>query len=626
MLKQKTIALSAMMCLLASCEQEEELLHSNPQELEATIELFEEIDSRVSVDAGTLDGTLTYYWDTTDEIGVFTNHSENNIKYVNTNQSERVSSVKFTPADGVSVNGTPRYAYYPYSAESGTNMYSLSGTLPQVQTINADMSNIPGVFRYGSHKSTSSSVSTFSFKNLFSCNRFKLDATGTELEGEILKDLDIVVTRNGASVPVCGDFKFSARYGTYSRGSDVYNKINVKFEGEPTFDGKVIFLSTVFPSIRKNDVMSFTVRTTNYTATFDVKSTAYYSKNYLYTYEVSLASATNLVITPNETTEDNTEEPEEGDDEGTTEEGSGTTTTGTFTCATYNVDGLPEKILGFITINGDGPGSEGTQSISQKIAASNWDFVGFSEDFAYHTELTSAMTDYTFGTHRGSVSSSSSNDTDGLCFAAKSGTTFVEKAIVPFTSSYGGITSGANTCIDKGFRHYEVTVAEGVVVDVLITHMNTYSSSGTGHIDAQHAQLTQVAEYINELVSANNRPVIFMGDTNCRYTRHDFQTYFWGKLNASLIYSDPWVTYQWAGVYPTYPSNSLMVSDATGTSDTDIICSTTQNGEVVDKVIYINSSAAPVQITANSYLRDMDYSGLADHMPIVVNFTYEKKN
>ena len=69
-----------------------------------------------------------------------------------------------------------------------------------------------------------------------------------------------------------------------------------------------------------------------------------------------------------------------------------------------------------------------------------------------------------------------------------------------------------------------------------------------------------------------------------------------------------------------------MVSDATGTdSSTDIICSTTQNGEVVDKVIYINYAGLDTQIKANNYLRDMDFVNLSDHMPIVVDFTYTTK-
>ena len=629
LLKQKGIALIAIMGIAASCANEEEFISQESQIIEGIIEVQEDPESRVSVDPESLDGKLVYYWNPSDEIGVFTNKSENNVKYVNTNQNESVTSVSFEPTEGTTVSGTPTYAYFPYSATAGTNMSSLSGNLPQNQVINTTMDNIPGIYRYGYHKSTSSSVSKFGFKNIFSIVRFKLDASGTELEGENLKDLDITVTRSGSAVPVCGDFTFNARYGTYTRGNNTSNTMNIKFEGEPMFDGKVIFLTSMFPTVRKNDIMSFTLRTTNYTATFDVKSLSYFTKNYTYTYSVSLSSATNLVITKNETTEDNTQTPEGGGEgEGTEGEDTETTVaTGTFTCATYNVDGLPQSIS-IIPINSDGPGSNGTKDISLKMSQQGWDFVGFSEDFAYHSELTSSMTGYTFGTYRGSVSSTSSNDTDGLGFATKNtscsfGST---ESWTEFTSSAGGLTSGANTCIKKGFRHYVVTLANDVAVDVLITHMNTYSSSGTDHINAQHAQLKQIAQYINS-ISANNRPIILMGDTNCRYTRHDFQTYFWSVLNSDLTYADPWVEFQWNGVYPTYPSNSLMVSDATGTSDTDIICENTQKGEVVDKVIYINKAGNPVQIKANSYLRDYDnFNGLADHMPIVVEFTYTNSN
>ncbi|MBQ1939680.1 MAG: hypothetical protein II362_05665, partial [Alistipes sp.] len=93
-------------------------------------------------------------------------------------------------------------------------------------------------------------------------------------------------------------------------------------------------------------------------------------------------------------------------------------------------------------------------------------------------------------------------------------------------------------------------------------------------------------------------------------------------------YNDPWVDYQWNGVYPTYPSKSLMVSDATGTDEKyDIICENTQKGEVVDKVIYFNMPENAVQLKADSYLRDYDnFNGLADHMPIVVKFTWTKTN
>ena len=263
-------------------------------------------------------------------------------------------------------------------------------------------------------------------------------------------------------------------------------------------------------------------------------------------------------------------------------------------------------------------------SIGTAITNAGWDFFGLSEDFS---NVSKNLGTYSFGTRsRGTLSFWGSAPKDGLGFATLNSTcSWSNEYVEEFTEEYGGLTDGANTAVDKGFRHYIVTLKDGTLVDVIITHMNTYSDSGTGHINCQHSQLKQVATYINKIWSANKRPIIFMGDTNLRYTRHDFQTYFWNVLNPRLIVNDPWVDTQWDGKYPDYPSKSLMVSDATGTnSETDIMCSNTQNGEVVDKVIYINNPEASVQIKALSYLRDMSFDGLSDHMPITVEFSYMK--
>lgn len=291
--------------------------------------------------------------------------------------------------------------------------------------------------------------------------------------------------------------------------------------------------------------------------------------------------------------------------------------TGTFTCATYNVDGLPEKVLGFITLNGDGPGSSGTTTISQRVAASGWDVVTFQENFSYNTELQSAMTNYTFGTHRtfSIASALGTADTDGLGFATLNSTcSFSGESWWAFDAKEGGLTEGANTSIKKGVRHYVVSFGDGVVVDFLVTHMNT--ADNDAQITAQNNQLTEVANYINSIRS-NNRPIIFMGDMNTRYTRNDYQTYFWSKLDTDLVVADPWVEYSWNGVYPTLGSASLMVPSKDSSSTL-----TEQTGEVVDKIIYINNPNATVQIKANSYLNDTSYEGVADHKPIVAEFTY----
>lgn len=314
------------------------------------------------------------------------------------------------------------------------------------------------------------------------------------------------------------------------------------------------------------------------------------------------------------------EDPDQPDQPVTPDPDQPETITGTFTCATYNVDGLPAKVLGFIDLNDDGPGSDGTKAISQKIATSGWDIVTFQENFTYNSELESAMKQYyTFGTHRKFelLKALGTADTDGLGFATLNSTcSFSDESWWAFEHKEGGLTDGANTSIKKGIRHYVVTLKSdpAVAIDVLVTHMNT--ADGDAQIAAQNGQLQEVAAYINSIRS-NNRPIIFMGDMNTRYTRNDYQTYFWGVLDDDLTCADPWVEHSWNGVYPTLGSASLMVPSKDSSSTL-----TEQTGEVVDKIIYINNPNADVQIESNWYNHDEAYTGMADHKPVVAEFTY----
>lgn len=286
-----------------------------------------------------------------------------------------------------------------------------------------------------------------------------------------------------------------------------------------------------------------------------------------------------------------------------------------FTCATYNVDGLP-NVLG---LNNDGPGSNGTKTISQKIAASGWDFVAFQENFSNDSSLKSAMASkYTFGKHRPldiwellGLVAGGVLDTDGLGFATLNSTCyFTSESWWAFENKEGGIDDGANTIIKKGIRHYVVKMNDGAEFDVLITHMNT--ADNDAQIAAQNYQLQEVAAYINEISVINKRPIIFMGDMNTRYTRNDYQTYFWSELNPGLKYGDAWAEIMW-GYYPTFGEEPWLTSDWG-----------MQYGEVVDKIIYINNPNAEYRITAKNYLHDELFNFVSDHNPVVVQFGYEK--
>ena len=553
---------------------------------------LDEPETRTCIDAdANATGKLSMLWTPSDEVGVFTSGGSKNVKYVNDEKSVNVPNASFSATS--SVNGNIQYVYYPYSsANNGKEATALSGTVPAEQVMGQ---SITGDYKYGTLKSvTEDGGYKFKFNNMFSLVRFNIDATGTALADATLETVTLTVTRNGATVPVAGDFTFSAVDGTYTLGttSDVLTTVWNK-----PLQGNQSSYASIFPNVKKGDKLNFVIKAGDFESTLTVTATTDFAAGKYYNFPLTLSKFSALKIKK--------------------------TVRGNFTAATYNVDGLPSLV------NSDGPGSSGTKNISSKIATTNWDFIGFSEDFEYHSNLTGSLSStYTFGKHRGSVGISAlykTIDTDGLEFATRNATcSFSNEKMIEFNDAHGGLFSGANTCIKKGLRHYVVTMSDGVQFDVIITHMNTYSDDESGFINAQHSQLTQTAQYINSILG-NGRPIIFMGDTNCRYTRHDFQTYFWSKLNSNLEAHDPWIDFQWNGVRPTYPSKSLMVSDATGTDpDLDIICENTQKGEVVDKIIYVNNPNSNTTITATSYLRDYDgFNGLADHMPIVAEFSYE---
>lgn len=298
--------------------------------------------------------------------------------------------------------------------------------------------------------------------------------------------------------------------------------------------------------------------------------------------------------------------------------------TGTFTAVSMNVDGLPTDILG-IDINKGGPGEEGTRAIGQKMAQYDWDIIGVSEDFNYNDELVEGLQDnYNFGTYRGGVSWLK-NDTDGLNLIWKKSLSVDGESWTSwnehYSTGFAETGNGADGMIDKGFRYYEVQVADGVYVDVYILHMD--ADSDQEDIDARHSQLTQLAQAIKN--SDNKNPIIVMGDTNCRYTREDIRAWFMDPINADKRFEikDAWIENVWNGKYPNVGENALMAVDKGGTYDYP-------EAEIVDKIFYINNTDSNIQLSLDSYTVATDFTNadgtaLADHWPIVGTFTYTEK-
>lgn len=317
----------------------------------------------------------------------------------------------------------------------------------------------------------------------------------------------------------------------------------------------------------------------------------------------------------------------------------------TFKAACLNVDGLPPTVnitgITNIKMNPEGPQETGTEKMSELIANKGWDFFAVSEAFNYNDILMSKIKgQYTSGTFRDAIPTSlngiqalqyvelsgttiredrvkKSFDTDGLNLIYKNNVRVSGQRWTGWNQKYGVTKNGSDLLIDKGYRFYTVSLGVGLDVDVYILHMDAETSPEDNA--ARESQINQLVTDI--LQSDNKRPIIIMGDTNCRYTRDRLKELLIDQINNDPRFDihDPWIDFMWNGAYPNVGDNALMVSNSALGH---------QKGEVVDKIFYINNTDAPAQLTAHGYLHDMDFtwpdgSEISDHFPIVIEFTIE---
>ncbi len=294
-----------------------------------------------------------------------------------------------------------------------------------------------------------------------------------------------------------------------------------------------------------------------------------------------------------------------------------------FTAVALNVDGLPNSVAG-ITINDDGPGSEGTKKISRYLAAKGYDVIACSEDFNYNGSLMEALADnYSCGTIRATLSVSGvfsgfPFDTDGLNLIWKNAACTADNE--SWTRWNKTTSTDGNQYVKKGFRHYDLTLADGSTIDVFILHMDAGDATAS-----REAQWQQLADAVN--ASDSSRPKLVMGDTNSRWTREDIDANFCSRLNKSLTAADAWVELCRDGRYPTTAMDDL--TDQTIPTDYAAY-------EVVDKIIYVNPWIGnTLQLVPQSFAIEQDYTydsvdhdgnmtALGDHRPVVVSFKLMK--
>lgn len=576
------------------------------------------VQSRTCIDPTSYyGGVIGLLWTPDDCLGVFGDANTKNARFDN-QSSTKVSQASFS---GNLVDGElPQYAYYPYSeANNGKGPTNLSGTVSAEQTFDLGTGQLTDDWKYGTLKRTTSAGYEFQMNHLFAMAKVTVDASGSALQGDALQSVSVTVTPGeGTDVRrINGDFTFSAEDGTYQltgTASEGSNTTNMVWSDKPSLTSGKSYTGylTLIPDVKAGDKFTICLTTDKHTATYEVKSLCDFASGAIYNFPLNLTELAEKMMNDYGTKPTITEISEPGTDP------EPTVTTGTFTACAFNVDGLPS------IVNSDGPGSSGTTTMAGIANNLGWDIIAASEDFEYNSQLVKGLSNYSHGTYRGSVgigqAFGSTADTDGLNFFWRTSTTSATgETYVQYNDAEGDLYNGANTCIKKGFRHYVVTVdkTNNVVIDVYITHMNTYSGSGNtesnAYVKAVLSQLRQLRDYVLEKAKANKRPAIIMGDTNMRYTRHNIKTNFLDVVaaydnNAGYTVSDPWVEFYRGGVYPSWNSKSLMIrahANSDGLSS-DIICADDQRGEVVDKIWYINVPGAEVQLKATAHKNDVD--------------------
>ena len=305
-----------------------------------------------------------------------------------------------------------------------------------------------------------------------------------------------------------------------------------------------------------------------------------------------------------------------------------------FTAVALNVDGLPQKInyvVGSYDLNPDGPGADGTKLISQYLSAKDYDFIGCSEDFNYNGSLMESLNDrYWCGTIRNTLSVGDLDywdliqgklhvETDGLNLIWKFNR--IDATNESWTRWNDTESTDGNQYVEKGYRHYDISINGGPTIDVYILHMDAGDTNATW---SRESQWRQLVEAINN--ADRSRAKLIIGDTNSRWTREDIISNFMSRLSADYTMSDVWVEFYRNGIYPTTAMDNLTdKSDPTNYT----------NYEIVDKIIYINPVAADSpSLTPESFRIEQDYTygnvnstddttPLGDHNPVVVTFSYK---
>ncbi len=304
-----------------------------------------------------------------------------------------------------------------------------------------------------------------------------------------------------------------------------------------------------------------------------------------------------------------------------------------FTIATLNVDGLPKDVLG-IPINPDGPNEKYSPEIGDYLAAKDYDFVGFQENFNYYDLIFPKLdANYSHDEAYGKIDIKHLQipfPNDGINMAWRQEIEGGRTDSVSWRCFYGLATHASDGLTKKGFRRYEFTLQGG-------SHLVVYNGHWDGSTDVDEAickdgpdrmarmsQWRQLRDSI--LNNLDERPVIVIGDMNSYYARDSVKIQFIDFIEATgkaRVY-DAWIEMEKQGEYPELVKGPVMRDLGSK--------SWCRQGEMLDKILYINPvdgaelKALEYAVDSTTYVcSDDNTRDLGDHCPVVVRFSITRQ-
>ncbi len=171
---------------------------------------------------------------------------------------------------------------------------------------------------------------------------------------------------------------------------------------------------------------------------------------------------------------------------------------GRFSLLTYNVAGLPQLV------------SHSDPEVNVGLISpllNHYDLALVQEDFSYHSQLNArALHAYRSETMRHSLALMP----DGLNWFSRFAFGWVHR--VRWAQCNGYLGAASDCLADKGFSFSELTLNDGVTVDVYNLHAE---AGGTPlDIEVRRENFEQLADYVR--TRSRNHPIIVAGDTNLR--------------------------------------------------------------------------------------------------------------